>query len=191
MRGEGFEVGEGAAGSQAGFFEERRVQDEGAAVHEGVIGGFKGFARTGRDVCARDQCFIHLQVGLKFERDAHIPLLVPIESGEEFLTKGGGFLARHGLGSGAIVLGNAPGDEFQGTGGDGEQGFALEKIEEVAIEAGMDLQRVATVFDNIGVDEARDTTFAEDGFAELLSEGGGKVARRGFWFGLCGHAQIP
>lgn len=92
---EGFQVGEGAAGGDACFFEERGVEDEGATIHEGVVGGFVGFARTALDCGAGDQFFIHLQVGLKFKRFSHIPTLVAREGGEEFLAEGGSFLAGH------------------------------------------------------------------------------------------------
>ena len=167
----GFEVDEGAAGGEAGFFEKRRIQDEGAAVDERVIGGFKGFARTASDICSGDEFFIHFQIRLKIEGIPDIPALVASEAGEEFLAEGGGVFAGHRLGSGGIVFGIAAGDELQSAGDDGEQGFALEKIEEISIEAGVDLQGVAAVFDDVGIDEAGDAAFAEDGFAELLGEG--------------------
>jgi hypothetical protein len=180
--GEGFQVAEGAAGGQAGFFEERRVQDKGAAIDEGVIRGFERLAGPARKVCAGDEFFVHLQVGLKFKRDSHIPMLVTIQASEKSLTKGSGFLAGHGPGFGGVDFGSTAGDEFQGAGGDGEQCFALEKIQEIAVEAGMDLEGVATVLDDVGINEAGNAAFAEDSLAELLGEGGGEVAggRLGF-----------
>ena len=119
---------------------------------------------------------------MKIEGISNIPALVASEAGEEFLAEGGGVFAGHRFGSGGIVIGIASGDELQGAGDDGEQSFALEKVEEISIEAGVDLQGVAAVFDDVGIDEAGDAAFAEDGFAELLGEGGGEVPRCGFWF---------
>jgi hypothetical protein len=176
MGSNGFEVDEGAAGSEARFFEKRRIQDEGAAVDERVIRSFKGFARAASDICSGDEFFIHFQIGLKIEGVPDIPALVAREAGEEFLSKGGGIFAGQGPGSGGFVFGSAASDEFQRARDDGEKGFALEKIEEIAVEAGVDLQGVAAVFDDVGIDEAGDAAFAKDGFAELLGEGGGEVA---------------
>lgn len=81
------------------------------------------------------------------------------------------------------------GDQIEGAGGDGKQSFALEEIEKVAVEAGMDLDGVAAVFDNVGIDEAGDAAFAEEGFAEMLGQGGGESVGRGFGFRLCRHAK--
>jgi len=65
------------------------------------------------------------------------------------------------------------GDKSEGTGRDRQQGFALEKVEEVAVKDGVDLQRVAAVFDDVGINEARDAALAEEGFAKFPGEGRG------------------
>ena len=108
--------------------------------------------------------------------------MVTGKAGEKFLAKGGSLLPAHGLGF-AVVFGvHAPSDEFEGTRGDGEQGFALEKVEKVAVENGVDLQAVAAVFDDVRIDEAGDGALAKEGLAEALGQKSGQVVggRSGF-----------
>lgn len=186
--GQGFQIGEGAAGGDAGFFEERGIEDEGAAVDEGMVGGCEGFARAATGAGAGDEVFVHTQVGLKVERFTDIPVVMARKRGQVFLTEGGRFFAGHGFRFCAIVVRNTPGDEFEGAGGESEEGFALEKIEKVAVEGGVDLQGVAAVFDDVGVDEVGDRAFAEEGIAEALGEGGSEVAGGGFRFR--GHVKF-
>lgn len=63
-------------------------------------------------------------------------------------------------------------------------------MEKVAIKAGVDLERVAAVFDDVGIDEARNAALAEQGVAELLGESGGvSGVGRSFGFGLGWHRQ--
>ncbi len=159
---------EGTAGGEAGFFEEGRVEDEAAAVHEGVIGGFEGLARAARAGGAGDEIFVHFKIRLKIEGITDVPALVPGEAGEKFLAERGSFLPGHGLGFAIIIGVQAPGDDFERAGSDGEQGFALEKILKIAVEDGVDLQAVAAVFDDVGIHEAGDGAFADEGFTEAL-----------------------
>ena len=188
---EGFETREGAAGGDAGPFEERGVQDEGAAVHEGMIGRFEGFARAARNGSARDEIFVHFEIGLKIEGVTDIPAVMTRETREKFLPKGRGLLPGHGLGF-AVVFGvQASGYDFQGAGGDGEQGFALEKIQKIAVKNGVDLQAVTAVFNHIGIDEARDGAFAEEGFAEALGQNSGQFAGGRPGFRIRRHEKFP
>ena len=76
----------------------------------------------------------------------------------------------------------ATGDDFEGAGNDGKQGLALEKIQEIAIEDGVDLQAVTAVFDDVGIDEVGDDAFAEEGFAEALREKSRQVVGGRFGF---------
>src|SRR5882762_3155039 len=168
LGGEGFEIGKSAAGGDAGPFEERGVQDEGAAVHEGMIGGFERFARAAVGAGAGDKVFVHFQIGLKIEGVANVPALVAGEGREEFLAEGGSFLAFHGLGFAFVLGGQAADDNFEGTGSYGEKSFALEKIQKIAVENSVDLQAVAAVFNDVGIDKTGDDAFAKEGFAEAL-----------------------
>jgi hypothetical protein len=182
LRGESFQILKGAAGGKAGPLKERRIQDEGAAVHEGMIGGFEGLARAARTCSAGDEIFVHFQIRLKIEGVTDVPALVASEASEKFLAEGGSFLPSHRLGF-AVVFGvEATGNNFEGAGGGGEQGFALEKILKIAVEHGVDLQAVAAMFDDVGIDEAGDGTFAEEGFAEALGKKSGQVVGGRFGF---------
>jgi len=58
----------------------------------------------------------------------------------------------------------------------------LEKILKIAVEDSVHLQAVAAVFDDVGIDEAGNDAFADEGFAETLGENGGQVVRRRFGF---------
>ena len=171
MGSEGFEVGEGAAGCHAGLFEERRIEYKGTPIYERMVGGFVGLAREAGGG-AGDEFFVHLQIGLKLKRFTKIPAVMPREAGEIFFAESGALVASHGLGLCAIVGGNAASDEFESAGGNGEQSFALEKIEKIAVHAGVHLQRVAAVLDDVGIHEAGDGAFAEEGIAQELSESG-------------------
>ena len=147
-----------------------------------MVGGFEGLARTACTRGASDEIFVHFKIRLKIEGIADVPALVAGEAGEKFLAEGGGFLPGHGLGF-AIVFGvQSAGDDFEGAGGDGEQGFALEKIQKIAVEDSMDLQAVAAVFDDVGIDEAGDDALADEGFAEALRKNGGQVVGGRFGF---------
>ena len=76
VSGDGFEVGQGTAGGYAGVLEKRRIKEEGAAVHEGVIGRAEGTAAARMRGGFGEDAFIHLQVGLKFESRAGVPVLL-------------------------------------------------------------------------------------------------------------------
>jgi hypothetical protein len=179
---EGFETREGPAGGEARPFQEGGIEHESAAVHEGMIGGFEGFARTARTGGAGDEIFVHFKIRLKVEGVADVPAVVAREAGEKFLAEGGSFLPGHRLGF-AVVFGvNPPGDNFYRADSDGEQSFTLEKIQEIAIENGVNLQAVAAVLDDVGIDEAGDGALAEEGFAEALREKGGQVVGGRFGF---------
>jgi hypothetical protein len=182
MSREGFEFGKRAAGGDAGFLKERGVQDEGAAIDKGVIGWFEGFARAAGGGSAGDEVFIHFQVGLKVEGVADIPALVAGEASKEFLAEGGGLLPGHGLGFPVVFGGQAPGDDIEGASNDGQQCLALEKIQEIAIEDGVNLQAVAPMLDHVGIDEVGDDALAEKGFAEALREKSREVVGGRFGF---------
>jgi len=168
LGGEGFEIGKSAAGGDAGPFEERGVQDEGAAVDEGMIGGFERFARAAVGAGAGDEVFVHFKIRLKIKGVADVPALVAGEACEEFLTECGCLLAGHGLGFAVVFTGQTADYDFEGAGNDGEQGFALEKIQKIAVEDGVDLQAVAAVFDDVGIDKTGNDALAKEGFAEAL-----------------------
>jgi len=190
-RREDYESFEGAAGGYAGFFEERRIENERTAVHEGMICGFEGFARALYAGSAGDEIFVHFQIGLKIQGVADVPALVARQAGEKFLTESRGFLAGHGLGFLVVIDVNPPSDNFEGPGSDGEKGFALEKIQEIAVEDGVDLQAVAAVLDDVRIDEVGDDAFAEEGFAEALGKKSGQVVGGRFGFRFCGHEKFP
>jgi hypothetical protein len=133
-----------------------------------MIGRFERLARAARTGGAGDEIFIHFEIGLKIEGVADVPALVASETGEEFLAERGSFLASHRFDFAVVVGVDAPSNNFEGSGGDGEQGFALEEIQEIAVENGVDLEAVTAVFDDVGIDEAGDRAFAEKGFAEAL-----------------------
>src|SRR5215470_9585316 len=48
LGGEGFQIGEGAAGGDARLFQKRRVEHKGTAIHERMISGFVGFSGASR-----------------------------------------------------------------------------------------------------------------------------------------------
>ena len=156
-----------------------------------MIGGLEGLAGAARGAGAGDKIFVHFQVRLKIEGVADVPALVAGEAGEEFLAKRGSFLAGHGLGFAIVVAVEAPGDNFEGAGSDGQQGFALEKIQKITVEDGVDLQAVAAVFDDVGIDEAGNDAFAEEGFAEALGEEGSRVVGGRFGFRFGRHEKFP
>ncbi len=170
-----FEIGESAAGGEAGPFEEGGIEHKGATVHEGVVGGFEGFARAARGAGTSDEFFVHLKIGLELEGFANVPAVMAGEAGEKFSAERGGFLAGHGLGFAVVAGVLASSDDFQGARGDGEERFALQEIQKIAVEAGVYLQAVAAVFDDVGIDEAGDSALAEEGFAEALRERRGDI----------------
>jgi hypothetical protein len=168
LGGEFFQSLEGAAGGQAGLFEEGRIEDKATAINERMIGGFEGLARAARTGGASDNVFVHFQIRLKIEGVADVPALVAGEAREKFLAKGGGLLPGHGFGFAVVFGGHSPGNDFEGAGYDGKKGFALEKIQEIAIEHGVNLQAVAAVFNDIGIYEVGDDALAEERFTEAL-----------------------
>lgn len=125
--GDGFEVGEGAAGCDAGVFEEGGVEEEGAAIDEGVIGGFEGLAAAALGD-PRQDAFVHLEIGLEFECGAGVPVLHTSECVEKFAAESSRVGAREGLGFELAIfrLDGAASDEIEGVGGHGEEGFAVE-----------------------------------------------------------------
>src|SRR5258705_10133364 len=147
-----------------------------------MIGGCEGRARTARACSGGDQILVYLKIRLKIEGVADVPALMAREAGEKSLTKRGGFLTGHRFGFSIVFRVHSPGDNFQRAGSDGEQGFALEKILKIAVEDSVHLQAVAAVFDDVGIDEAGNDAFADEGFAETLGENGGQVVRRRFGF---------
>ena len=104
------------------------------------------------------------------------------EAGEEFLAEGRRFLPGHGLGFALVVRVQTAYDNFECARGDGEEGFALEKIQKVSVEDGVDLQAVAAMFDDVGIHEAGDGAFADEGFAEALGKKGSQVVGGRFGF---------
>jgi len=113
VRGDALEVGQGAAGGYAGVFEERGIEQEGAAVDEGMIGGAEGAAAAGMCRGAGEDALVHLQVGLKFQSGAGVPMLFAGEGGEEFLAKGGSVFAGHGFGFFVLRGGGTFGDQVE------------------------------------------------------------------------------
>jgi len=181
VRGDGFEVGQGAAGGYAGVFEERGIEQEGAAVDEGMIGGAEGASAAGMCRGAGEDALVHLQVGLKFQSGAGVPMLFAGEGGEEFLAKGGSVFAGHGFGFFVLRGGGTFGDQVECVGGHREERFALQESQEIFVKAGVDLQGVAAVFDDVGVDETGDDAAFDEGFAEALGEcgsAGGQITFR-------------
>ena len=90
------------------------------------------------------------------------------------------------------MIGFSGGDEFgagelEKTDGGGEERFALEKGEEVAIKRSMDLESVAAVLDDVGIDEARDEALLEQSFGEASGE---VVGVAGVKFFVSRHRQI-
>jgi len=178
--GEGLEFVERAAGGDAGLFQERRVEDKGAAVHEGMVGGLEWFAEAARGNVAGEQFFIKLQIGLKIEGVAGGPFLLFRQSGEKFAAKEDGILAQHGFGFTPASRERLGADDFEGASSESEGGFAAQQCEKVAIKSGMNLESVAAVFDDVGIDEAWDDTLATESFGEAQRKCGGGVESR--WF---------
>lgn len=173
--GEGFEFIESAAGGDASFFEERGVQDEGAAVHKRVIGRFERFAVAARRSIAGEQFFIELQIGLKIESVAGGPLVLLGERGEELAAKSDRIFAEHGLGFSAAGGKRLGVGDFESAGRECESGFALEKRKQVAIQSRVDLKGVTAVFDDVGIDETGDDALAVETIGEAQREFGGSV----------------
>lgn len=179
-RGQRFDFGQCVAGGDAGFFHKRRIQNKGAAVDEGMIGDFEGFAPALRSGRAGDNFLVHLQVRLKIERFAGVPLLPAGDGGDVLFAEEGGvsaaerFVSCRGTGLAAF------GDQFENFGGKGEERFAMEESEEIAIQGSVNLQAIAAVLFDVGVDEAGDEALAGEGLAELLGELWGEVGRREF-----------
>lgn len=129
LLGDSFEIGERAAGGDTGVFEERRIEEEGAAIDEGVVGGFEGFATAATSRGMREDAFVELQVGLKLQGGSHVPVLLASERGEEFAAEGRGVFAGERLGF-AIFLWNgnrALADEVERLRAHGDQRFALKE----------------------------------------------------------------
>jgi len=193
LLGDGFETRERTACRDAGVFEKRGIEQESAAIDEGVAGGFEGLATaaTCRGMC--QDPFVELQVGLKFERGSHIPALLTSERGEKFAAKGGGIFAGHRFGS-AIFFRRGDGtfaDQVESLRAHGDQSFALQQGQEIFIETRVDLQAVAAVVDNVGIDEAGNGALADQGVTEVFGEGSGAIGASGFGFGGGGHVKSP
>lgn len=164
--GKGFEFVKSAAGSDTGFFEERRVEDEGAAIHEGMVGGFEGLAEAASGSVAGQKFFVELQIGLKIESVSGGPFLLFGKGSQEFAAEEGGIFAQHRFGFTAANRQGFGAGDFERAGGEGESGFPVEQREQVAIKSRMDLKGVAAVFDDVGIDEAGDDALAVESVGE-------------------------
>jgi len=132
----------------------------------------------------RENALVHLQIRLKFESGACIPMLLASERGEEFAAKGGSVFVRQGFESGFASFGrDALADKFEGVSGHGEQRFALQQSEKIAVQRRMHLQGVTALLDYVGIDEAGDDALAFEAFTQAFREFGGATGRIGF--GLC------
>lgn len=134
MFGDGFEVAQGAGGGDAGVFEERGVEQEGAAIDERMIGGFEGLAGATLSGTSED-AFVHLEIGLEFESGASVPVLHPSEGVEKFAAEGGSIGARERLGFELAIFGGdgTASDQIERVSGHSEKRFAVEEGEEVLV----------------------------------------------------------
>jgi len=73
----------------AGLFHKRRIENECAAVDEGVVGAFEGFPSTAGRRAAGEQIFVNLEIALKVQCIAGVPVAFPRECKQEFLSEGG------------------------------------------------------------------------------------------------------
>lgn len=77
---------------------------------------------------------------------------------------------------------DATGNHFEGTSSYGKERLALEELKKIAIEARVNLEGVAAVFDDVGVDKTRDAALTKEGLAEGLRERPCDVECRRFGF---------
>jgi len=134
-----------------------------------MICHFEGFSRAARGSCSRQNRLIHLQIRLKFQSVAGIPTLLAGEGGKILLLEGGSEFALCLRGDLCDALRGSFRGNFQSAGGHRQQGFALQQGQKIAIECGVDLETIAAVFNDIGIDKARNDALAEQGFAQTLS----------------------
>jgi hypothetical protein len=167
--GESLEFVERAARGDSSFFEERGVENEGAAIHEGMIGRFERLAEAASGSVASEKVLIQLQIRLKFESLSGRPSLLAGECGEKFAAEGDGILAKHRLGLAASGGKRFGVGDFESAGGKSECGLTLEESEEIAIKSGVDLKGVTAVFENVGVYETRNYALALECFGEAES----------------------
>src|SRR5208283_1583631 len=93
FRGQRFKAGKRAGGRHARFFQERRIEKEGATIDEGVIGHLERLSCAARGTRFRQNPLIHLQVRLELQSVAGIPTLLACECSEVFLLEGRGEFA--------------------------------------------------------------------------------------------------
>ena len=84
------------------------------------------------------------------------------------MAKGNSVLAWHGFELFVLRRCGALSDQIESMGTHGQERFALEQSEQILVEAGMNLQRVAAVFHDVRINEARNDTALNEGFAEAL-----------------------
>lgn len=183
---EGLEFIESTAGGDPGRFEERRIQHKSAAIDKGVIGRFEWFAIAAGSGVACKQVFVELEIRLKIHGFAGAPFLLASEGSDEFAAKSGGVFAQHrarlaAAGGKRFFVGN-----FQRASGEGEQGLALKKSEQIAVHGGVGLQRVASVLDDVGVHETRNDPLALQAVSEAQRQFGGSVEFFGDFHGHLG-----
>lgn len=186
-RGEFFESGKRAACGQTRIFQKRRIQQEGAAIHERMVGCFKWLAAAAFVGSFREDRLIHLEIGLKLERSAGIPLLLTGQSGEKFLAESRGVFAGQRIELAFIACSGGPAEKVEGASRSSEERLALNQGEKIAVETSVNLQAVAAVLDNVGIDEARNDAVANKAFAEALRKKSSPVGAGAFGFCRCGH----
>ena len=154
------------------------------------LGDFERFAATLGSGRAGDDFLVHPEIGLEVERFTGIPFLLANQGGNEFLSKECGFALFQWKQFSAVRSFGAVGSELQDFGGNGEQGFAMEQREEIAIKGGVNLEAVASVLFHVRVDELRHQAFALERLTEALGEGSGRTEEAGFFLRLEWHEKF-
>ena len=145
-----------------------------------MIGHLEWFTCAPGRASFRQNRLIHLQIRLKFQSIAGIPTLLARQGREILLLEGGGEFAFRLRGDLCDALRGSFRGNFQSAGGHRQQGFALQQGQKIAIECGVDLETIAAVFDDIGIDKARNNALAEQGFTQALGQKSGEIGGVGF-----------
>lgn len=180
FRGERFQAGERAAGGEARFFQERRIQKESATIDEGVNCYLKRFSCAPGRTSLRQDGLIHLQVRLKLQSVACIPPLLAGESREVFLLESSGKFAPRLRGRLCATLRGSFRGNFQSAGGHRQKGLTLQQGQKIAIKCGVHLKTIAAVFDDIGINKARNDALAKQSFSQALCQKSGEIGGVGF-----------
>ena len=116
---------------------------------------------------ARDQLFINLEILLKIQRLAHRPFLMPRQRSQILPAVCRRVFLRHRSWLRFCRWLVVSGDHFHRVHACRDQRFSLQQLQQIAIQRGVHLQAVPSMFHHIGIHKPRHDAFALQRFGQL------------------------